>query len=397
MISMTQGGVKRHNQVRVLRAVRDASGISRAQLAEVLNLTKVGVSRPVAELVAAGLLVEGQAPQSGPGRRPIGLQLALGKFASIGFDIRVDRAIEVVRDVDGTVVSQQVIDLPPGVTAPALLAILAQRILTAALLPRYTIIGIGVALPAELDDSLRTVKFSLPLGWGKVPFCDELESLIENRYQVRLADVSGAAALANSRMGLPNLAHLQIGYGAGLSYIRDGSLGSLGLVGEFGHMPMLAGGPQCLCGRFGCLDAVAGFQILVDGAARLGLAHTTGPGGMNDLSRRLSEEAGQGNQQVCTLIESVAQWLARVVAAVITIRPAQAMTVGGYPLALGDAFWQPFVAALEQLHPQAAQLMVKSPLGDEASTVGVGLLGAEILFSDPIGWAALHSGLPQLI
>ncbi|MFQ4147627.1 ROK family transcriptional regulator [Arthrobacter sp. LAPM80] len=393
--SMTQGDVKRHNQVRVLRAVRDRSGISRAQLAEALGLTKVGVSRPVMELLAAGIIVEEQTSHSGPGRRPIGLQLAAGKLASLGFDIRVDRAIEILRDVDGAVVSRRVIELPAGVSAPALLAVLAQRISAAAELPNYSIVGVGAALPAELDHSLRGVRLSLPMGWGEVSFCDELEAMTGNKFRVRLADISGAAALANSRLDLPNLAHLQIGYGAGLSYIRAGSLGSLGVVGEFGHMPMLADGPACLCGRRGCLDAVAGFQVLVDGARGLGIDYANVPGGMDDLGARLAAAADGGNAQVTALIEGVATWLARVVAAVITVRPAASMTVGGYPLALGDAFWVPFIAGLEQLNPRAAALMVKSPLGDEASTVGVGLLGAEVLFEDPLGWKAAHTFLAQ--
>ncbi|MDO5753604.1 ROK family transcriptional regulator [Arthrobacter sp.] len=385
---MTQGEVKRHNQVRALRAIRDHGGISRAQLADSLALTKVGVSRPVADLLAAGIVVEEEIEHSGPGRRPIGLQLTGGMLASLGFDIRIDRAIEVLQDVDGTIVAKCVIDLPEGVTAAELLGILAERILSAAETLNYRIVGVGVALPAEVDGAMREIRFSLPMGWGRVAFCEDLEELTGNRYRVRLADISGAAALANSRLNLPNLAHLQIGYGAGLSYILAGSLGSLGVVGEFGHIPMMVDGPECICGRRGCLDAVAGFQVMVDGARRLGIDFTAGPDAMNGLSARLAHEAGSGNEGVRGLIEQAAGWMARVVAVVAMIRPAASMTVGGYPLALGEAFWDPFMAALVKLRPGAARLMVKSPLGDAASTVGVGLLGAEILFEDPLGWTA---------
>lgn len=393
-IPITQGDVKRHNQVRALRSIRDQSGISRAQLADALALTKVGVSRPVGELLAAGIIVEEEIQHAGPGRRPIGLQLAGGRLASLGFDIRIDRAIEVLQDADGTIIDKCVIELPKGVSAPRLLGILAARIRSAAEAVKYRIVGVGVALPAEMDRTMREIMFALPMGWGHVAFCDDLEELIGHKYQVRLADISGAAALANSRRGLPNLAHLQIGYGAGLSYIMTGSLGSLGVVGDFGHIPMLADGPECICGRRGCLDAVAGFQVLVDGARGLGIDFVTGPGGMNGLCARLACEAEKGNIQVRELIERAAGWLARVVAATFIIRPAESMTVGGYPLALGDAFWRPFIAALEQLNSRAASLMVKSPLGDEASTVGVGLLGAEVLFEDPLGWTTGGVTLP---
>jgi predicted NBD/HSP70 family sugar kinase len=55
-----------------------------------------------------------------------------------------------------------------------------------------------------------------------------------------------------------------VGRGIGLGIVANGTVyrGGRGGAGEFGHVPVLADGPVCACGRRGCLEAVVGEQAL---------------------------------------------------------------------------------------------------------------------------------------
>ena len=61
------------------------------------------------------------------------------------------------------------------------------------------------------------------------------------------------------------------------------------------------------------------------------------------------------------------------------------LTLGGYPLQLGDVFDDAFARALEPHAPGGAALITKTDLGDEASVLGAVLLGMKPLLADPLG------------
>ena len=54
----------------------------------------------------------------------------------------------------------------------------------------------------------------------------------------------------------------QVGVGAGI--VIDGALyrGSRGFAGELGHMTVRPGGDRCACGARGCLETVAGIEVI---------------------------------------------------------------------------------------------------------------------------------------
>lgn len=80
-----------------------------------------------------------------------------------------------------------------------------------------------------------------------------------------LASTSASDSASVSAGEHGTLAYLNIGTGLAAAVVRDGVVvrGRDGIVGEIGHLPVAgAGGAQCKCGQFGCLETIASGSAL---------------------------------------------------------------------------------------------------------------------------------------
>jgi len=120
-------------------------------------------------------------------------------------------------------------------------------------------VGIGVA--GQVDAKTGMVSFAPNLFWKNVPFKSDLEKALSLPVTV-LNDVQAATwgeayffhKETSSLLGI----FIGTGIGGGFIYRNKLLLGSSGSFGEVGHMAILPNGPLCLCGRPGCLEAIAG-------------------------------------------------------------------------------------------------------------------------------------------
>jgi glucokinase len=127
--------------------------------------------------------------------------------------------------------------------------------------------SIGVACGGPLDSKTGVIYSppNLP-GWDGVP----VKGFLEERLglPVFVENDANAGALAEHRFGAGrgtrNLVYLTLGTGIGGGIIIEGRLyrGTTDDAGEIGHTTILPDGPECLCGKRGCLEAlVAGPAI----------------------------------------------------------------------------------------------------------------------------------------
>ncbi|MGJ3560808.1 ROK family protein [Streptomyces sp. INA 01156] len=110
-------------------------------------------------------------------------------------------------------------------------------------------------------------------------------------------DDGSLAALAEAAAtGARDLAYLGVGTGIGGGLVLGGALhsGPRGGAAEIGHMVVDPGGPVCVCGRVGCLQAVAsGTATLARAAALLGAPVARTP------SARASRRSAHGPGMLC--------------------------------------------------------------------------------------------------
>jgi predicted NBD/HSP70 family sugar kinase len=127
--------------------------------------------------------------------------------------------------------------------------------------PRVRGIGLGIPAPVEAMSG-KPVSPPLMPGWDSYPISEHLSGpypvpvLVDNDVNVM--------ALGEQRThyrDVANLLFLKIGTGIGCGIIADHRVqrGADGSAGDLGHIHTAAAeGELCRCGKFGCLEAVAG-------------------------------------------------------------------------------------------------------------------------------------------
>ena len=190
-------------------------------------------------------------------------------------------------DLGGSTV-RAVVTGPPGVVLhrvavrhtargyPAVLDLL-ERVVTQgreAVEPR-AVRAVGLAVAGWLSADREQLLAGANLGVTGAPLRRDLERRVGLPV---IADNDGnAAALAEARAGAGQQARmlvmLTLGTGVGGGIVADGRLltGAAGLGGELGHLPLVTGGPVCVCGGRGCLEVYASGPAVARAAAQAGL------------------------------------------------------------------------------------------------------------------------------
>jgi glucokinase len=123
--------------------------------------------------------------------------------------------------------------------------------------------AIGICAPGPLNPRTGVVinPPNLP-GWHNFPLAAEIRRLYPAA-QVKIDNDANAAALAEAKWGAGrnyrNVFYATIGTGIGTGFVIDGKVyhGRTGLATEGGHVGVDPNGPQCACGKRGCIETLA--------------------------------------------------------------------------------------------------------------------------------------------
>ncbi len=254
-----------HNRVHVLQVLYRSAGLSRADIARELGLTRVTVSEVVAALIAEGLVVElDPRADSRPGKPATPLDINRSGFHIIGVDFSSSHTFRgAITDLSGKVLEHHKVSVE-GLVGDG--AVAAAGDLIEVLMAKATkpVIGVGVGTPGLVNDHGEVL--SAPgLGWHHVP----LQALLTQRVglPVLVANDANAAALAERTFGSgsDDLMVVRIGRGVGSGLVVGGHplRGARWAAGEIGHVVVGTDqGPPCSCGKNGCLETwIAAPQI----------------------------------------------------------------------------------------------------------------------------------------
>jgi glucokinase len=144
--------------------------------------------------------------------------------------------------------------------------------------------AIGICAPGPLNPQTGVVinPPNLP-GWHNFALADEMRKLYPSA-QVKIDNDANAAALAESKWGagrnFRNVFYATIGTGIGTGFVIDGKVyhGRTGLATEGGHVGVDPNGPQCACGKRGCIETLAAGPAIAR-RARAKLAKAAGGSG----------------------------------------------------------------------------------------------------------------------
>lgn len=136
--------------------------------------------------------------------------------------------------------------------------------------------GIGVGVAGQVDPKTGRVRFAPNLGWANEPFKEDLDRALGIPVVVT-NDVRAATWgewLHGAGRGYENLVCLFVGTGIGGGVVLNGRVitGCSNSAGELGHITIDLRGPQCRCGNYGCMEALAGGWAIAKQARDLALA-----------------------------------------------------------------------------------------------------------------------------
>ncbi|UCH36752.1 MAG: ROK family protein [Armatimonadota bacterium] len=247
-------------------------------------------------------------------------------------------------------------------------------------------IGISYGGPVDYHSGVTVTCHHLD-GWEGIHLRDEMESRLAA--PAFMDNDANAAALAEAMFGAGKghdyLLYLTVSSGIGGGIIAGGRVyrGATGMAGEIGHTTVLPDGPQCTCGRRGCLEALAsGWSIARRAREAIAAGETDSRlAAMADeeplTAQAVAAAAVAGDALALRIINETAEFLALGIGAAVNLLNPTLVVIGGGVSKSGAVLFDPLRVRLRNYVLDAnyeAMSVVPAALGDD-----VGLLGGAAL------------------
>src|SRR4051794_19476373 len=380
--------------LRLLRLLRDQGAVSRAELADRLELTRPRLLAEVERLVATGLIAEAGMAASRGGRRstPVELHPRL-RFAAIDLGASsID--IEVTNGrLEPVTAYREPADIRSGPKA------ILQRVnellakaRTDGAYERLDAVGIGVPGPVSFRDGVPVSPPIMP-GWDRFPVREVLArehgcpAVVDNDVNI-MAIGERHGGVAHS---VDDFLFVKIGTGIGCGIHLAGAVyrGVDGCAGDIGHIQVDATGPVCSCGNAGCLEALfSGAALARDAiaAARAGESPALAErlAAKNELTAKdVADGAAEGDVTCIRLIRDGGRRVGGVLATLVSFSNPSMIVIGGGLAQLGHVLLAEIrsVVYRRSLPLATGNLpVVLSELGGRAGVTGAAVLASDTAF-----------------
>jgi len=365
--------VKNLNKHAVLDLIRFTSGgISRAELAQRMDLSRAAMTAIVNDLLESGVIRESESRASQSGRPPIILEINSARGYVAGIDMGASHLSIVVTDFSARVIDEVEVPFKIGEGPQASLQLansLLQDLLRKNNLTLQNLSAIGVGVPGPIASEAGMV-YAPPImpGWDGYPIQAELEAKWD--IPVSLNNDAELGALGEWAYGAGReenfLAYIKVGTGIGSGLLLNGQIyrGATGSAGEIGHLTIDENGPVCDCGNAGCLEALAGGKAIArqaQDAVRKGqrtLLSSLGP--VESITARdVAAAARRGDLVSQQIITRAGNYLGIAIAGLVNLFNPKVIVVGGGVSQMGDLLLQPIRDAVTRRSLPASVRTVK--------------------------------------
>jgi predicted NBD/HSP70 family sugar kinase len=374
--------MRAHNREVVLDAVRRSGPIARTEVARRTSLAKPTVSAIVDELLTEGLVHEvgvGRSTAAG-GRPPTYLDFDVTREAYVGVHIGVGETTVAIADGRGTIVaahSRKSAIGSPTRSVGHVEALLGDA-LREARVSRRTIRHMTIVLPGLVDRETGVCVLAPNLQWQDVPVAQLFGH--ELRMPVTVWNTPHASAFAESRLGVARdvdtFVWLYVGPGVGSAIVQDRELvtGTRGFAGEVGHCRVADDGPQCHCGKYGCLEVYTSAEAIGLAAQKAGVPSRAQTPRLHEVVRA----AREGHEGALGVLDDAGHMLGLGASYLVGILNPELVVVGGESAEAFDFLLEPLRGALAQDALEAEQVpVVTSEVEGDAAVVGAVLLAFE--------------------
>ena len=366
------------NRRLILNMIRADGPMSRADMATRSGLSPAAVTFVVSELLEENILVEGEASLGAPGRRPIPIKINYAGRLVVGLKLKVGAIDCVLTDLATTpLVSKQVTvpDPSPQSTVEACAAAVRELVADRNAPSGAQLSGIGIAVPGVIDNGV--CRLSHRFNWTDVPIAAMLADLVH--VPVWADDDTNAFALAQQLFGLGRhhrtVGALAIGAGISCAVVIDGSVhhGASGAAGKMGHSIYDPNGPQCECGRRGCLQTFFSEPALVK-------RWREAKGLPGEVTRHdMFDAARAGDETAVNILREAGEGIGRFLGGFCNIIDPEVIVGGGEAVSFGDYLFEPMRDSLRR-HAMWAPPPITPDWADDSWARGAAALATQRLF-----------------
>jgi predicted NBD/HSP70 family sugar kinase len=372
------------NERLLLEHIRDADGVSRAELSRISSLSKNTVSLALANLERSGLVRSTGVRTGQPGPAAVLYQLHPDAAFVLALDVGRHYLRGAIRDFAGEVRARAAVRAraSSGRGRVAELVQLADKLCAEVGIQRRDITQTVLGSPGVYDPQRDALVLAGALpGWDRPRILVDLREAFGSSLMIE-NDVD-AAALAERAHGhgraVETFAFVWVGTGIGMGLVINGRLhrGAHGAAGEIGYMPLDLGtdeetGDRPEAGRRGSFEETASAGGIVRAAREAGIR-----GPVN--ARQVFDAAARGDERAAAVVAAEALLVARAICAVVTvIDPSLVVLGGGVSQAAG--FVDAVAARLRHIAPVLPELRV-SALGTDAVVDGCLAAGTDRIWS----------------
>lgn len=245
--------------------------------------------------------------------------------------------------------------------------------------------GIGMAIPGTVKSGQGVVEWSPNFkDWNGVQIREPITS--ELGFPAFMGNDANVAAFGEYTFGAGRgakcMVMFTIGTGIGSGLVLDGNIysGVSEVAPEMGHQIILADGPRCSCGRYGCVEALARRDAIIDRAARK--AHSGRHTSLIEKSAHdlryitpamIAEAAAEGDPISIETLEETGYYIGIAVSNAINIFNPDKVVIGGGIAQAGELLFGPIRRTVEVnalYEALKACEVLPAQLGDDAGVLG---------------------------
>jgi glucokinase-like ROK family protein len=382
--------------LRLLRLLRDNGAVSRAELADRLEMPRPRLLAELERLVGLGYVAEAGLAASRGGRRSTLVELSSDlRFAAVDLGASsID--VEVVNGrLEPVAAYNEQADIRSG---PKVILQRVNELLHKAeadgAYRKLDAVGIGVPGPVSFRDGVPVSPPIMP-GWDRFPVRELLTrehgcpAVVDNDVNI-MAIGERHGGVAHS---VDDFLFVKIGTGIGCGIYLTGEVyrGTDGCAGDIGHIQVDSHGPMCSCGNVGCLEALfSGAALAKDAtvAARSGaspaLAERLAAAGVV-TALDVAEGAVEGDVTCIRLIRDGGRRVGGVLAGLVSFANPSMIVIGGGLAQLGHILLAEIrsVVYRRSLPLATGNLpVVLSELGTRAGVTGAAVLASDMAFGE---------------
>lgn len=325
----------------IIKAMMFHERMTLAEIVNKVNLSLPKVTEIVNELKKSGIVNELSSEDiQSMGRPSQKFQLNSGYGYFIGIDLGRVYTNIVVLDYKQNKIYENHLEAFLNLETKIIvknLNVIINQILKEVKIEKEKLFGIGVSLPGIVDGKKGISHTYLKI--DGVTLKDYLEEIFKVKVRIEhdVKSMTLGELYYGKARGLDNGLYLNFGWGLGLGIIINKELyyGKDSYSGEFGHVPALADGDLCYCGKTGCLETVASGRAITKkvrekisaGASSIILNTIVDPDKIGP--RDILKAANKGDQFSIEILEEAGKYLGIGIAMLINIFNPEKIIIGG--------------------------------------------------------------------